>query len=539
MPRLCPDRSKAAFGLGASLAAIALATGALAQTAPVLPEPGIFDPPASHGVLNPDGNDDSPPPIRKNAPTFGNSPASGAGKTGFDSTNARRTIQTATETRKERGRRPLLPPVITTQIAPVPPLPPAPVLPPARPADPVPTGSVGPPYGPPYARPAKPKPKPPEVDPYAPLGIRYGSFILRPAIDLITGYDSNPGRGPTPEGSAFYIVAPELNAKSDWDRHEFRANLRGSYTGYPALPDLNRPFFESILDGRVDISRDTRVELQGRYQYSTDTPGSPNFDADVARQTPYTSIGGTAGLFQKFNRLEVGAKVSVDRTHYEDSELVNGTTASNAERNFNAYGLELRGSYEASPGIKPFVAVTTDKRVYDLADCNCLDRDSRGLTPRVGSIFELSRILSGEASIGYTRRTYENPNFRDIDGIIADASLIWSATALTKATFTARTSVYEGTEPDVSGVLARDLGVQVDHAFRDWLIGTLKFGYGLDNYVGSPRVDNRFAAAAGVTYKMNRNVQLKSEIRREQRSSNEAGNDFEANIIMFGLRLQQ
>ncbi|HEX2511117.1 MAG TPA: outer membrane beta-barrel protein, partial [Xanthobacteraceae bacterium] len=209
-------------------------------------------------------------------------------------------------------------------------------------------------------------------------------------------------------------------------------------------------------------------------------------------------------------------------------------------RSFSSYGLELRGSYEMTPGVKPFVAVAADKRVHDTSiDSFGVQRDSDGLTPRIGTTFELSRQLTGDVSIGYMTRRYEDPQLQNLNGIITDASLIWSATALTKATFTARTQVYESTDPDVSGVLSRDFGVQVDHAFRYWLIGTLKFGYGLDDYVGSSRLDHRLSAAAGLTYKMNRNVQIKGEVRREQRDSNEVGEDYAANIFMLGLRLQQ
>ena len=276
-----------------------------------------------------------------------------------------------------------------------------------------------------------------------------------------------------------------------------------------------------------------------RVQYATEVPGSPNFQSNVQQPTPLTTLGGTARLFHRFNRLEIGGKVSVDRTSYDNSELVDGTVVNNESRNFAAYGLELRGSYEWTPGVKPFIAVTADKRVYDLStDSLGVSRDSRGLTPRVGSSFELSRQLTGEASIGYTKRDYGDPQLRDVDGVIADASLIWSATAMTKFTFSARTSVYESTDPRVSGVFARDFGVQVDHSFRDWLIGTLKFGYGLDDYVGTAQIDNRFVAAGGLTYKMNRNVHWKGEVRREQRSSNLAGQDYASNIFLLGLRLQ-
>jgi hypothetical protein len=538
VPRPCADRALMASGLGAFVLATALAAGALAQTSSDgIPDHGLFDPPNGQGVLNPESGDERPPLILKNVPTFGNPPAAGAAKTGFDSTNARRKVQAAVDKKKERHR---LPRAVTTQISPVQRLPSAPVLPPALPADPVTTGSVGPPYAPPYSPTAHAKPKPPGLDPYEPLGIRAGSFILRPSIDLSGGYDSNPGRDVRPAGSWFYVVAPELQAKSDWERHEFRAKLRGSYTEYTDEPSINRPFFESVLDGRIDVTKQTRVELQNRFLYSADSPGTPNFQAGLAKLTPFTNIGGTAGLFHSFNRLEIGAKASIDRTRYEDSQLTDGSTSSNKDRDFVAYGLELRGSYEATPGVKPFVSVTGDKRVHDLSTDNFgVQRDSQGLTPRVGTTFELSRQLTGEASVGYLHRTYEDPKLQNLSGVIADASLIWSATPLTKATFTARTSVYESTDPDVSGVLARDFGAQLDHSFRDWLIGTLKLGYGLDDYVGISRLDHRFAAALGLTYKMNRNVQWKGEIRREQRTSNVANEDYKANIFMLGLRLQE
>jgi hypothetical protein len=537
VPRLRPDRPPAAFGLGAFVAILALAAGYLAASAQTsVPEHGALDPQSDHGVLDPDGENEPPALIRKNVPAFANPPASGAGKTGFDSTNARRKIQTAIQNKKER--RPL-PRVVTTQTMPVRPLPPAPVLPPALPADPVTTGSIAPPYAPPPAR-AKPKPKAGEIDPYEPLGIRAGSFILRPAIEMKAGYDSNPPRSPTPAGSAFYIVAPELLAKSDWDRHEFSANLRGNYTGYNALPSFNRPYFESVLDGRIDWTSQTRVELQNRFQLSADTPGTPTFQTDVAKPTLFTTIGGSAGLVHRFNRLEVGGKVRVDTTRYQDSELADGTTASNADRDLSAYGLELRGSYEMTPGVKPFVALETDKRVYDVSTGNSgIQRDSKGFTPRIGTSFELNRLLVGNVSIGYLTRSYEDPQLRELHGLIADASLTWSATALTKATFTARSSAYESTDAEVSGVLARDFGIQVDHSFRDWLIGSLKLGYGLDDYVGTSRVDNRFSGAALLTYKVNREVQVKGEIRREQRSSNVADQDYTANIFLLGLRLQR
>ena len=198
------------------------------------------------------------------------------------------------------------------------------------------------------------------------------------------------------------------------------------------------------------------------------------------------------------------------------------------------------------PGVKPYVEIAADTRVYDLGtDAYGYQRDSKGLSGSVGSTFQLTRVLTGEVSVGYLRRKYDDPRFDALTGLIGNASLVWTATALTTVKFTATSTVGETTVPDVSGVLYRDALVQVDHSFRRWLIGTVKAGIGLDDYKNSPsatfpqREDKRYSAAIGMTYKFNRSLQLKGEIQQYWLQSNVAGNDYRATIFLLGLRLQR
>ena len=145
------------------------------------------------------------------------------------------------------------------------------------------------------------------------------------------------------------------------------------------------------------------------------------------------------------------------------------------------------------------------------------------MTPKAGVTFELLRYLTGEVSVGYTNREYEDPTLQPLKGFVVDASLVWVATGLTTVTFTASTRTDESPLAGVSGALRRDVGVQVDHAFRRWLIGTVKLGYGQDDYVGLDRLDNRTSLAAIVTYKFSRELWLKGEFRQEWMNSNCAG----------------
>src|SRR5262249_44582429 len=82
--------------------------------------------------------------------------------------------------------------------------------------------------------PATPLRRPPRTDddPFAPLGVRAGSFLLRPALEVTGGFDTNPPRVPDSHGSPLLTVAPELIVRSDWSRHALGADLRGNYLRY-------------------------------------------------------------------------------------------------------------------------------------------------------------------------------------------------------------------------------------------------------------------------------------------------------------------
>jgi hypothetical protein len=480
------------------------------------------------------------PPDRRERTTFEPPrPAAGAGKTGFDSTNS-------------RGRKPSSKSKATQEMQA------ARDIAPGNPA-PAPLSSssssngksayalAGKPGAPPVAVGDPPpirnkkKKKAEEIDPYDPLGVRSGGLIYYPAIEFIGGYDSNPARTSNGKSASTVTVAPELRVRSDWSRHEFKADLRGSYNWYSPdeTPSLDRPYFNGTADGRIDVTRDTRIDLSTRATVSTDNPNSPNLPAGLSKLPLYASFGGTAGVGHKFNRLDVSLKGTVDRTVYQDSKLTNGATASNEDRNYNQYGGLLRVGYEIGPGITPFVEVGVDSRKHDLvADNSGYRRDSNGWTAMVGSTFELSRLLTGDIAIGYTRREYDDPRLQVLDGIIGKGSLTWTATPLTTVKLTAATTVGESDQAGVSGVLYRDLGLQVDHSFRRWLIGTLKGGFGIDDYVGSPRTDHRYYFGAGLTYKLNRFVQVKGEARHEWLDSSQTVNDYSANVFLLSLRVQ-
>ena len=510
-------RRRAVLASGAMLAVLAAGSGRAQSPSPYSPYPdGDFGDPPAFRQGSP-GADATPGRFRR-VLSAGNAPPSGAGPTGFVS----RAPPAAQDSRASAPA----PGIASAEPSGV-------SLSPAVAADD-------------FATPGPPRPRRRRAetdDPYDPLGLRLGSFILKPAIELSGGFDSNPERATRARGGNVLIVAPELKVQSDWARHEWRADIRGRYKTYPgfdAVPSLDQPFVDSKVAARIDVTRRTRIDLEGRFLLATENPNSPDLPAGLAKLPITTTSGVTAGVAHRFNRFELGASGSYDRIVYGNSTLTNGATVSNADRNYDQYGAKLRGSYEVVPGVKPFVEVGADRRIHDLpVDSSGIRRDSTGNEVRAGTTFELTRQLTGSASVGYATRRYQDVTLSDLSGLIADGSLVWSATPLTNVTFTARSQIAESTLTGVSGVLRRDLGVQLDHSFRRWLIGTVKFEYGLDDYVGSTRADQRYALSGMLTHKLSRHAQLKGEVRRQWLTSNAAGADYTADIFLIGLRLQR
>jgi hypothetical protein len=510
-----------------------------------------------------------PGPVQFGPALTFNPAAAGAGDTGFDSSNSRKASKAkakakstakpqAVDPASERATAPGLPaPRVASPYQQPPKTSAEAAFAQAPGAPPVELG--------PIRQPKKRKAHTDIEDPYVPLGVQAGAFTLFPAIEFIGGYDTNPAHAAGGSGAKLYTVAPEMQVQSNWSRHEFKADLRGSYTGYSPdeTPTLSRPYFNGKADARVDVTHDTRIDLGSRMLVSTDNPGSPNLQAGLAKLPVFSTYGGSVGLGQRFSRFDVSIKGDAERTVYQDSQLTDGTTASNADRQYNQYAGTLRGSYETSPGIAPFVEISADTRVHDVdVDTSGYQRDSKGLTGKIGTTFKLTHDLTGETGIGYTRRQYADPRFDTLYALVGDASLIWTANALTTVKLTVASTVGESTIPGVSGIVSRDVGLQVDQALRRWLIATVKLGFGVDKYNGvssdppSPapicdcvistpgettpdRQDLRYSLGVGLTYKLNRTAQIKGEVRHDWGHSNVAGNDYNSTLFLLGLRLQE
>ncbi len=390
------------------------------------------------------------------------------------------------------------------------------------------------------AQPAPPPKRRPRVDadPYGPLGVQMGSVNVKPYVDLQAGYDSNPRRSPTKEGSPVLRGGIGFTAQSDWSRHELTAEATGSYLRFSKTPDADRPEGSGKLNLRLDILRDTFANFELRGALSTQRPGSPDVPGATINQPSVASFGATTGLTQRFGRTEASVSFLADRRVYGDAELAGGGVSRLSQDNYNAYGLRGRVGYEFTPGVKPFVEIGADVRKRDEPiDSSGFDRDSSGFLARVGSTFEITRTLTGEASAGYARRVYNDNRLPILAGPTLDGRLMWAATPLTTLTLRAATELNETTVAGAAGAVSHTLSADVSHA----LLRNLTLGAGLSmndtHYKGAPINERTWVGTLRSEYAFNRLLRVRGSYAYETVDSSQAGANYNAHVFLLGLRL--
>jgi hypothetical protein len=405
------------------------------------------------------------------------------------------------------------------------------------PADPSPTVA---------AVPILPHPLPPKPDPapFAPLGIDVGSLRLFPYVETDTGYDSNPNTLSTDVvGSSYVHGAAGLRAESQWPQHSLTADLSGGYWDYFRVPDADRPEAAGTLTGRVDVTRQTQINLLSTFSLQTQQPGSPILaipgSVFITNRPLIVTLGQTAGITQQFNRLSISLQGAFTLFQFGNATQSDGTQLLLSENNYNDYALIGRATYELTPALIPFVQVTGDQRRYDqYLDVDGFARTSNGIAGEFGSTLEFSRLLSGEVDIGYADRVYVDPRLPNLNAPTADAKLIYTATPLTTVNLIGTTYLSETTLPYASGAISRSVSLNVTHALRRDLTLAATATYQNNFYEGQPITEQLYSGMVSATYNLTRSVMITGSFTHNRFVSTAPGENYTEDIFLLGLRLQ-
>ena len=381
-------------------------------------------------------------------------------------------------------------------------------------------------------------------DPFAPLGIRNGSFLLFPTLTQTFGYTDNADFEADGEPSAFSLTSARLRLTSDWAIHQLTAEIGGSYQTFFNDTSDDLPTFDANAELRLDHTRDFTTTWGVSFEQTTESSSSDNLDtsgaAFVVGRTGVIQASAFAQAEKRFGRWTSRLRGTATRAQFEDAELSDGTTLSQDDRSNTLLSATLRLGYETSPALQPFVEGSAGTRFYDEAsDSNGEKRDSLALSLRGGFAFDQGEKFNGEIAIGYGVETFEDPSLERLSGLTIDGAINWSPLRFTTVSATARTDFVPSTEAGESGTIIYTGTLGVTRDIRpNWSLSARLLG-SFEDTEGPGEEEQTLQATLGSEWRLNRNTAIIGEVGYETVDSTEIDSSYDAFTARLGLRLQR
>lgn len=377
-------------------------------------------------------------------------------------------------------------------------------------------------------------------DPYAPVGIRAGTFVLRPSIEQGLEYSSNADSTVGGGEAVFSETTLRLDGESDWSRHSANFSAYGIFRKTISGADFTDPEAGIDADLIFDLVNDWRVLASAGYQVAREAATAPvDFTGTTNRPLVHELVG-SLGVEKTAGRFLFRLTGEADRLSYDDAELSTGGTATQSDRNQTLATIALRAGYEVAPAIIPFVEIEAGRRLYDeTSDRNGFQRSSRRLGLRAGAAIDLQEKLTGELSAGWVREDSDDSRLGTISGATVDGFLTWSPSRRTAVSLLASTTVEGTTTAGANGSVLYNSSVAIAHQIRSNLTGNATLGVAWRDFSGSNAYDLTLSAELGFTYWLNRSLGIVGRARHETVTSSDVNSEYKTNSAYLGLRWQR
>ena len=371
---------------------------------------------------------------------------------------------------------------------------------------------------------------------YDPLGVRAGSFVIYPQVEIGESYDDNIFAVDNDEEDDFItVVSPEVNVESDWGRHAL--NLRGGGDAGFYFDNNDENFIDWFVatDGRLDVVRDTYLVGGLGWRRLHEDRGSPD---DVAGQEPteYDIYSANLGAARELGRISARVDGIVDRYDFHDVDAQGGGQIDQDDRDRVQYQLIGRVGYEYLPDTEGFVRVIGRMREYDELEGG-FDRDSVGYAVLIGTELNFTPKVTGEVAAGYQHTTYDDDELSDVNSPALGGNVLWNVTGLTSIRAFAQGSIEETTQADASGYIAARVGGSVEHELRRNILLGAGVTLGRDDYEGIDRTDDILIGTVSARYLINRNFYARAAFTHQTRNS-DTDDEYSRNIILLTIGAQ-
>jgi hypothetical protein len=375
-------------------------------------------------------------------------------------------------------------------------------------------------------------------------GVDLGGFILNPELTVGLKYHDNIfANAANKVDDVIFRVNPAAVIQSKWSRHSLRFNVSVNDNEYA---DNSKESYTDVTlgsDAVLDAGRGLSFGFGGQFQALNEPRTSSSSPINTIKPIKYDVASAYGSVTREVNRMRVKLAAGLRDYNYKDGIIVgSGLISEQDDRDRQVTDLNGKVEYAVSPDTSVFFQVSYNDRSYDLKPPLVqLDRDSDGYELLVGTNFDLTNVVRGEISVGYLDQNFQSPLLPNISGFAVHAAVEWFPTQLTTVGFGGSRAVEDSGLRGASGYLANRAYFRVDHELLRNFILSGEATYGLDNFRGIDREDERFGGTLSGTILLRRGIGLTAYYLYADQTSRglRRGSDYTNNQIGISIKFQR
>lgn len=377
---------------------------------------------------------------------------------------------------------------------------------------------------------------------YDPQGIPAKGFTLYPSITNAIKYSDNVYATSIDRIHDYlFTVRPELNIKSDFERHSMNANLFLEKAYYHDITSENYRDYGASINGQFDIVDGTYIPASINFRQEHVRRGSP--DEQVSEEpTVYKMVEGTTGFVREGQNVAVKMMAGFKRFVFDNTVGLAGEI-DNGDRDRNEYSLYTSVGMAEDAIIAPFIYGDIRDINYDRAfDDNGFNRDAFQYEMGIGTIVNLSDVTRLSFNIGRINRSMEDDQFSDINAMSYGVNLLWEPSTLASFLLEGDRTIEESTLDNISASINSSLRLSMNYELFPNLFVQPSAGYLEREYEGPDAGTlETIDAALQMTYKMNQNLWLTTSYRyinQDEKEPSPELESYESNNYSVSLKMQ-
>ncbi len=381
---------------------------------------------------------------------------------------------------------------------------------------------------------------------YDPLGVRAGSFIIRPEVTQGFGYNDNATGTTHPKGSIVSETEASVGANSDWGRNSLGGLLTVDSLNYLAQSEQSQTNWTASGGGTYEFGRDI-LALAYSHQSLHESSNSINNTA-LNVPLPYTLNDFRASYTTQFGRYSFTPNVDYQLLRFGSVPgsvsragvigVIGSATGSQSFQDRNVLTGGVTSRYEFAPNRDAVL----DLRGTNVNYINPQEavfgpsRSGNAVTALAGIEYVSSAVWTYRVLVGYQQREFSSPQFKSHGAPIAEASAYWTPEPRDTVSFRFIRGIEDAADANTSGYVYTGARLAWDHEYLRNVLLQVYGGLERAAYLQSPDIQSIYEAGAAVTYLVNRNVRLTGSYGYTNQQTNYHSN-YAANLALLQVHL--